>query len=59
MVVEGGCFVLQETRWKDEGTKFNGVKGRRNKMWWNRENRHGGIWVMLKENMVEKVLAVR
>ena len=53
------CCV-QEVRCKGQSAKFLGVKGRRYKMWWsgNKEGT-GGVGVMVKEELCEKVIEVR
>ena len=51
--------ALQETRWKGEAAKYVGAKGRRYKLWWKGNDGTGGVGVMVKEELVEKVLEVR
>ncbi|ESO00357.1 hypothetical protein HELRODRAFT_175767 [Helobdella robusta] len=51
--------ALQEIRWKVEGTKFVGAKGGRYKLWWKGVDGTGGVGVMVREELVEKVLEVR
>ncbi|ESO11454.1 hypothetical protein HELRODRAFT_183148 [Helobdella robusta] len=51
--------ALQEVRWKGEGTRFVGAKGGRYKLWWKGDDGTGGVGVMVKEELVEKVLEVR
>ncbi|ESN93229.1 hypothetical protein HELRODRAFT_181163 [Helobdella robusta] len=51
--------ALQEVRWKGEGTRFVGAKGGRYKLWWKGDDGTGGVNVMVREELVEKVLEVR
>ncbi|ESN98869.1 hypothetical protein HELRODRAFT_162330 [Helobdella robusta] len=51
--------ALQEIRWKGEGTRFVGAKGGRYKLWWKGNDGTGGVGVMVREELVEKVLEVR
>ncbi|ESN91059.1 hypothetical protein HELRODRAFT_182310 [Helobdella robusta] len=51
--------ALQEIRWKGEGTRFVGAKGGRYKLWWKGDDRTGGVGVIVREELVEKVLEVR
>ncbi|ESO12089.1 hypothetical protein HELRODRAFT_158511 [Helobdella robusta] len=51
--------ALQEIRWKGEGTRFVGAKGGRYKLWWKGDDGAGGVGVMVREELVEKVLEVR
>ncbi|ESO08258.1 hypothetical protein HELRODRAFT_184635, partial [Helobdella robusta] len=51
--------ALQEIRWKGEGTRFVGAKGGRHKLWWKGDDGTGGVGVMVREELVEKVLEVR
>ncbi|ESO05771.1 hypothetical protein HELRODRAFT_191380 [Helobdella robusta] len=51
--------ALQEIRWKSEGTRFVGAKGGRYKLWWKGDDGTGGVGVMVREELVEKVLEVR
>ncbi|ESO01769.1 hypothetical protein HELRODRAFT_160929 [Helobdella robusta] len=51
--------ALQEIRWKGEGTRFVGAKGGRYKLWWKGDDGMGGVGVMVREELVEKVLEVR
>ncbi|ESO12114.1 hypothetical protein HELRODRAFT_158537 [Helobdella robusta] len=51
--------ALQEIRWKGEGTRFVGAKGGRYKLWWKRDDGTGRVGVMVREELVEKVLEVR
>ena len=51
---------LQEVRWRAQGARFMGVKGRRYKLWWT-WNTDGmrGVGVLVKEELYEKVVEVR
>ncbi|ESO01830.1 hypothetical protein HELRODRAFT_161001 [Helobdella robusta] len=51
--------ALQEIRWKGEGTRFVGAKGGRYKLWWKGDDGTRGVGVMVREELVEKVLEVR
>lgn len=51
--------AVQETRWKGEASKFVGAKGRRYKLWWKGDDGTGGVGVMVKEELADKVLEVR
>ncbi|ESO08648.1 hypothetical protein HELRODRAFT_169536 [Helobdella robusta] len=48
-----------EIIWKGEGTRFVGAKGGRYKLWWKGDDGTGGVGVMVREELVEKVLEVR
>ena len=51
---------LQEVRWKGEGARFFGVKGRRCKLWWcGNDVKIGGEGILVKEELCEKVVEVR
>ena len=51
---------LQEVRWKNEGTRFLGVFGRRYKLWWSGNSSGiGGVGILIKEEISEKVVNVR
>ncbi|XP_068738387.1 uncharacterized protein [Montipora capricornis] len=51
---------LQEVRWRVQGARFIGVKGRRYKLWWSgNSDGTGGVRVLVKEEMCEKVVEVR
>ena len=50
---------LQEVRWRGDGARFFGVKGRRYKLWWCGNNdKIGGVGMLVKE-LCEKVVEVR
>jgi hypothetical protein len=51
--------AVQDTRWKGEAAKFVGAKGRRYKLWWKGDDRTGGVGVMVKEELMNKVVEVR
>jgi hypothetical protein len=51
--------AVQETRWKGEAAKFVGAKGRRYKLWWKGDDGTGGVGVMVKEELMNKVVEVR
>ena len=48
---------LQEVRWRGQGEQFLGMKGRTYKLWWN-SNGTGGVGVLVKEELCEKVVEV-
>ena len=54
---------LQEVRWRGQGARFMGrrvVKGRRYKLWWSgNSDGTGGVGVLVKEELCEKVVEVR
>ena len=51
---------LQEVRWKGEGARFFGVKGRRYKLrWCGNDDKIGGEGILIKEELCEKVVEVR
>ena len=53
------CY-LQEVRWKGEGARFFGVKGRRYKLWWcGDDDKTGGVGIFVKEELCENVVEVR
>ena len=46
----------QEVRWRGQEVQFMGVKGRRYKLWWSgNSDRTGGVGVLVKEELCEKV----
>ena len=49
---------LQERRWRWQGARMLGMKGRRYRLWWS-GNGVGGVGVMVKEELCEKVVDVR
>lgn len=53
------CCV-QEVRWRGEGARMMGVEGRKYKLWWKGNNDGvGGVGVLVKEELCEKVVEVR
>ena len=51
---------LQEVRWKNERTRFLGVFRRRYKLWWSGNSSGiGGVRILVKEELCEKVVDVR
>ena len=51
---------LQEVRWRGEGARFIGVKGRRYKLWWcGNDDKTGGVGILVKEELCEKMVEVR
>jgi exonuclease III len=50
--------AVQETRWKGERTRFVGAAGERYKFWWKGDDGSGGVGIMVKEELVDKVIAV-
>ena len=51
---------LQEVRWRGEGARFFGVKGRRYKLWWSGSgDKTGGEGILIKEELGENAVEVR
>ena len=50
---------LQEVRGRGKGARILGLKTRRYKLWWSGEDGVGGVGVMVKEELCEKVVKVR
>ena len=51
---------LQKARWRGQGGRFTGVKGRTYKLWWyGNSDGTGGVGVLVKEELCEKVVEVR
>ena len=51
---------LQEVKWRGHGARMVGMKGRRYKQWWSgKGDGVGGVGVMVKEELCEKVVEVR
>ena len=46
-------------RWRGQGARFLGVKGRRYKWWCGNSDGTGGVAVLVKEELCEKVVEVR
>ena len=55
-----GVCGLQEVRWKNEGTRFLGVFGRKYRLWWSENSSGiGVVGILIKEELCEKVVDVR
>ena len=52
------CCLL-EVRWRGQGSRTLGMKGRGYKLWWSGKGIVGGMGVMVKEEMCEKAVEVR
>ncbi|XP_015768733.1 PREDICTED: craniofacial development protein 2-like [Acropora digitifera] len=53
-------FCLQEVGWRGQGAQFLGMKGRRYKLQWSgNSDGTGGVGVLVKEELWEKVVEVR
>ena len=51
---------LQQVRWRGQGARMLGMKRRRYKLWWSgKGDGVGGVGVMVKEELCEKVVEVR
>ena len=51
---------MQEVRWKGQGARFVGVRDRRFKLWWSgSESGNGGVGILVKEELCDKVVEVR
>ena len=51
---------LQEVRWRGEGARSIGVKGRRYKLWWcGNDDKTGGVGILINEELCENVVEVR
>ena len=51
---------LQKVRWRGQGARFVGCRDRRYKLRWSgNNNRIGGIEILVKEELCEKVVEVR
>jgi exonuclease III len=48
--------ALQETRWRGEGARCMGPKGRRYKLWWKVDDGTGGVGIMVEEELSDKVM---
>ena len=47
---------LQDVRWRGQGARFVGCRGRRYKLWWSGNNDGiGGVGILVKEELCEKV----
>ena len=52
--------VVSRIRWRGQGARMLGMKGRRNKLWWSGKwDGVGGVGVMVKEELCERVVEVR
>ena len=57
---KGGCMLFAEVRWRGEGARFFGVKGRRYKLWWcGNHDKTGGVGTSIREELCENVVEVR
>ena len=46
---------LQEVRWRGQGTRFVGCRGRRYKLWWSGNmDEIGGEGILAKENLSQR-----
>ena len=51
---------LQEVRWRSEGARFIGVKGRRYKLWWcGNDDKTASVGILVNEELCENVVEVR
>ena len=51
---------LQEVRWRGQGARFVGSRGKRYKLWWSGNNDGiGGVRNLAKEELYEKVVEVQ
>ena len=51
---------LQEVRWRGQGARLLGVKGKRYKLWWSgNSDGTGGVGVLVKEELCKKLVEVR
>ena len=52
-------ICLHEVRWRGQAARMFGMKGR-HKLWWSgKEDGVGGVGVMVKKEVCEKVVEVR
>ena len=50
---------LQEVKWRGEGARFFGVKGRRYKLWWcGNDDKTGSVGILVKEEFCENVVEI-
>ena len=49
---------LEEARWRGQGARMLGMKGRRYKLWWSGKDGVGGEGVMVMEGLRVKVIEV-
>ena len=46
---------LQEVRWRGQGARFVGCRGRRYKLWWSGNNDGiGGVGILVEKNFVKR-----
>ena len=51
---------LQQVRWREQGARMVGMGERKYKLWWSsRSDWVGGVRVMVKEELCERVMEVR
>ena len=51
---------LQEVRWRGQGARMLGMKGRRYRLWWSgKGDGVGDVGVMVNEELCENVVDVR
>ena len=51
---------LQKVRWRGQGARFVGCRGRRYMLWWSGNNDGiGSIEILVKEELCEKVVEVQ
>ena len=50
---------LHEVRWRGQGTRMLGMKGKRYKLWWSGKGGVGDVVVTVKEELCKKVAEVR
>ena len=57
---KGGCMLFAGSEMRGEGACFFGVKGRRHILWWcGNDDKIGGVGILVKEELCEKVVEVR
>ena len=57
--VKGGC-ILKEVRWRGEGARLFGLKGRRYKLWWcENDDKTKGVGVLVKEELCQNMIKIR
>ena len=51
---------LYEVRWRGQGAQFVGIRGRRYKLWWSRNNDAiEGVGILVKKELCKLVVEVR
>ena len=50
---------LQEVRWRGQIASMQGMKVRKDKLWWSGKDGFEGVGVIGKEELCEKVIEVR